>query len=53
MTTDPASVLVYVGIDAVGDGLIKLPFVRSLRAAFPAARITWLAGKGQDRKSVV
>lgn len=46
MTTDPASVLVYVGIDAVGDGLIKLPFVRSLRAAFPAARITWLAGKG-------
>lgn len=40
------SILVYVGLDAVGDGLIKLPFVRALRAAFPAARITWLAGKG-------
>ncbi|EME68944.1 ADP-heptose:LPS heptosyltransferase [Paramagnetospirillum caucaseum] len=43
---DVGSVLVYVGLDAVGDGLIKLPFVRALRAAFPAARITWLAGKG-------
>ncbi|RAU21049.1 ADP-heptose--LPS heptosyltransferase [Paramagnetospirillum kuznetsovii] len=42
----PETILVYVGIDAVGDGLIKLPFVRALRAAFPAARITWMAGKG-------
>ncbi|SEH32581.1 glycosyltransferase family 9 protein [Magnetospirillum fulvum] len=41
-----ASILVYVGTDAVGDGLIKLPFVRALRAAFPTARITWVAGKG-------
>lgn len=41
-----ASILVYVGTDAVGDGLIKLPFVRALRAAFPEARISWLAGKG-------
>lgn len=40
------SILVYVGLDAVGDGLIKLPFVRALRSAFPKARITWLAGKG-------
>ncbi|MFD2232232.1 glycosyltransferase family 9 protein [Phaeospirillum tilakii] len=46
--SDPASLLVYVGLDAVGDGLIKLPFVRALRAAFPAARITWLAGKGHS-----
>lgn len=42
----PASILVYVGLDAVGDGLMKLPFLRALRAAFPASRITWLAGKG-------
>jgi len=42
----PETVLVYVGLDAVGDGLIKLPFVRALRAAFPQARITWMAGKG-------
>ncbi|CCG41332.1 glycosyltransferase family 9 protein [Magnetospirillum molischianum] len=41
-----ASILVYVGTDAVGDGLIKLPFVRALRAAYPDARITWVAGKG-------
>ncbi len=39
------SILVYVGLDRVGDGLIKLPFVRGLRAAYPDARITWLAGK--------
>ena len=41
----PESVLVHVGLDRVGDGLLKLPFVRGLRRAFPSARITWLAGK--------
>jgi ADP-heptose:LPS heptosyltransferase len=41
----PKSVLVYVGLDRVGDGLLKLPFVRGLRQAFPDAYITWLAGK--------
>jgi ADP-heptose:LPS heptosyltransferase len=41
----PKSVLVYVGLDRVGDGLLKLPFVRGLRQAFPDAHITWLAGK--------
>ena len=46
MVEPPASILVYVGLDAVGDGLMKLPFLRALRTAFPAARITWLAGKG-------
>ncbi|WP_232302628.1 hypothetical protein [Elstera litoralis] len=30
-----ARVLVYVGLDLMGDGLMKLPFVRALRAAFP------------------
>ena len=44
----PATILVYVGLDAVGDGLMKLPFLRALRAAFPAARITWMAGKGHS-----
>ncbi len=42
----PGTILVYVGRDLMGDGLIKLPFVRALRAAFPDARITWLAGTG-------
>lgn len=39
-------ILVYAGLDLVGDGLMKLPFLRALRAAYPTARITWLAGKG-------
>lgn len=43
----PRSILVYVGLDLMGDGLMKLPFVRALRAAFPQARIVWLAGKGK------
>jgi len=42
----PRTVCVYVGLDLVGDGLMKLPFLRALRAAWPAARVTWLAGKG-------
>lgn len=41
----PSTVLVYVGLDRVGDGLLKLPFVRGLRDAYPDARITWVAGK--------
>lgn len=39
-------VLVYVGVDLVGDGLIKLPFVQALRGAYPSGTITWLAGRG-------
>lgn len=45
-TFAPATICVYVGLDLVGDGLMKLPFLRALRAAYPQARITWLAGKG-------
>lgn len=37
---------VYVGLDLVGDGLIKLPFVRALRRAFPEGELTWIAGDG-------
>jgi len=39
------SVLVHVGLDRLGDGLLKLPFVRGLKAAFPNAHVTWLCGK--------
>ena len=45
MNEKPKSVLVYVGLDRVGDSLLKLPFVQGLRHAFPDAHITWLAGK--------
>ncbi|MEJ0071732.1 MAG: glycosyltransferase family 9 protein [Pseudomonadota bacterium] len=41
----PRTILVYVGAELIGDGFIKLPFIRALRAAFPDATITWLAGK--------
>ena len=40
----PSNIAVYVGLDFVGDGLIKLPFIRSLKQVFPKARITWIAG---------
>lgn len=43
----PRSVLVYVGLDLMGDALMKMPFVRALRETYPQARITWLAGKGK------
>ena len=45
LQASPDSVLVYVGGDLVGDGVMKLPFLRALRHACPQARITWMAGK--------
>jgi len=42
----PASVLVVVGLDLLGDGLIKLPFLQTLRARCPAAQITWATLEG-------
>ena len=41
------SIGVLVDNDRVGDGLIKLPFLRALRAAFGEARIHWIAAQGQ------
>jgi ADP-heptose:LPS heptosyltransferase len=43
-----ARIVVYVGLDRVGDGLIKLPFLRALRQAFPQGELIWLAGKGES-----
>lgn len=37
-------IAIYVGEDLLGDGLLKLPFVRALRATFPQSHITWIAG---------
>ena len=39
-------IAVYVDLDLLGDGLIKLPFVRALRHAWPEADLTWVAGRG-------
>lgn len=44
----PATILVYVGLDLVGDGVMKLPFLGRLRLLYPDARITWLAGQGDS-----
>jgi ADP-heptose:LPS heptosyltransferase len=40
------TILIYSMGEVIGDGLIKLPFIAGLRHAFPAARVTWCAGKG-------
>jgi ADP-heptose:LPS heptosyltransferase len=40
-------ILVYSGLELLGDGVMKLPFVWALRRRWPEARITWLAGKGR------
>ena len=43
------AILVYVGSnpdDAIGENILKLPFLRVLKSAFPDARLTWIAGVG-------
>lgn len=39
--------LVYSGLELIGDGVMKLAFVRALKRAWPSAHVTWLAGKGR------
>lgn len=46
--TPSRSILVYSVEELSGDGLIKLPFVAGLRAAFPDAHITWCAASGKS-----
>ena len=42
------NILIYVGLDLLGDALLKLPMVITLRSIFPNAKITWYAGKGKS-----
>jgi len=44
----PRSVLVYGTEERTGDGLIKLPFLAGLRAAFPEAQLVWCAARGRS-----
>ncbi len=47
--TTPASILVYIGSNAdnaIGECLIKIPFLMALRDAFPQARISLVPGYG-------
>jgi ADP-heptose:LPS heptosyltransferase len=46
MQPPPRRILVLVGRDLVGDALIKLPFVRALKAAYPEAALTWATSEG-------
>lgn len=49
LRTPVGSILVYVGpgVDnAIGENLLKLPFLRALRGAFPDAHIAWVHGEG-------
>jgi ADP-heptose:LPS heptosyltransferase len=47
----PQRIAVIVGLDLIGDALIKLPFLRALRAAFPKAEISWLTASGKTAYS--
>jgi len=42
----PKTIAVYTDGEVIGDGIIKIPFARALKSAFPGAKLTWLtAGK--------
>ncbi|HLI10747.1 MAG TPA: glycosyltransferase family 9 protein [Alphaproteobacteria bacterium] len=43
----PRTILVYSGLELMGDGFMKIPFLRALRGAWAQAHITWLAGIGK------
>ena len=40
-------ILCYSGLELLGDGVMKLPFLQALRERWPDSRVTWLAGKGR------
>lgn len=42
----PRTILVYSNGDTFGDALLKIPALQALRATWPEAHITWLAGRG-------
>lgn len=44
----PRTVLVHVGLDLIGDGLLKMPFLQALRGLWPQARVTWVASQGRS-----
>lgn len=46
-TASIKTIAVIVGLDLIGDALIKLPFVRALRVAFPDAHISWVTAQGR------
>lgn len=45
-SSDIRTILVYTGMELLGDGVMKIPFIRAIRQAFPRAHITWMTGHG-------
>jgi ADP-heptose:LPS heptosyltransferase len=46
------SILVYVGSnpdDAIGENILKLPFLRVLKKRHPGAKVTWIGGAGPSQ----
>src|ERR1700744_5407488 len=41
-------IAVITGLEVVGDALIKLPFARALRYAWPKAEIHWVTSQAQS-----
>ncbi|MGB4102260.1 MAG: glycosyltransferase family 9 protein [Alphaproteobacteria bacterium] len=50
---DVRTLAVIVGLDLVGDALMKLPFLRAARTAFPGAEISWITAQGATAYSGV
>ena len=49
---DPRDILLYIGHgsdNAIGENLIKVPFMRAVREAFPCARVSWVHGSGESQ----
>lgn len=43
----PHRIGIIVGLDLIGDALMKLPFLRAVRQAFPAAEVHWITALGK------
>ena len=41
-------ILIYVGLDLLGDALLKLPFLKHTKEIFPNSKLFWLSGKGES-----
>ena len=55
-TFRPETILVYVTSnpdDALGENIIKIPFLYALRSVYPDARLTWVPGTGTAFYSTV
>ena len=49
---EPRDILLYIGHgsdNAIGENLIKVPFMRAVREAFPCARVSWVHGSGESQ----